>query len=132
MRQFLKKHGVLVSYVLWGCTTTVVNLGTYFLCTEVFHINYLHSNTAAWILSVLFAFFINKSMVFHSDNWKMKALIPQLSKFVGVRVFSFACETLLLWLCVAFFGFSDGIIKLTIDVFVVIFNYICSRLYVFE
>lgn len=132
MREFLKKHGVLVSYVLWGCTTTVVNLGTYFICTELLHINYLYSNAAAWILSVLFAFLINKSMVFHSDNWKLHTVIPQLTKFVGVRVFSFACETLLLWLCVAIFDFSDGIIKLAIDVFVVIFNYICSRLYVFE
>ena len=132
MRKLLQERGVLVSYVLWGCTTTVVNLGTYFLCTELFHINYLFSNLIAWILSVVFAFCINKSMVFHSASWKLPVFIREFLKFTGIRVFSFLSETLLLWLFVAIFNFSDGIIKLVVDVFVVIFNYVCSRLYVFE
>lgn len=132
VKQLLKKHGVLTSYLLWGTATTVVNLGTYYLCTQAFGINYLYGNLAAWLVSVLFAFCVNKSMVFHSNSWHLPVLLPEFGKFVGVRIFSFLCETGLLWVCVSMMGLPDAIIKPIVDIFVVIFNYIFSRLFIFQ
>jgi len=128
----IKKHHMLAAYVLWGIITTLVNLVTYFICTNVLYWNYLLSNLTAWILAVLFAFFVNKILVFHANNWHKGALLGELGKFVGARVFSFLCESFLLWLGVAVMHLPDGIIKILVGVIVIAMNYIFSKLFIFR
>lgn len=129
---FIKKHRMLAAYILWGIITTLVNLVTYFVCTNVLYWNYLLSNLTAWILAVLFAFFVNKVLVFHAKNWEKGALFGELGKFVGARVFSFLCESFLLWLGVSIMHLPDGIIKILVGVVVIAMNYIFSKIFIFR
>lgn len=132
MRRFLRKHSLLTAYILWGIATTLVNFGVYFLFTNLFHVDYIFSNIAAWFFSVLFAFWVNKSLVFHSGSWKPKTLLPELGKFLSTRIFSGLCETALLWLCVDIAHLHDGLVKILAGIFVVTFNYIFSKLFIFK
>jgi len=129
---FIKKHSMLTAYILWGIITTLVNLVTYFICTNLFRWDYLLSNLTAWILAVLFAFFVNKVLVFHAGNWHKGAVFSELWKFVGARVFSFLCESFLLWLGVSVVGMPDGIIKILVGIIVIAMNYIFSKLFIFR
>lgn len=55
----------LIRYILTGGMTTAVNYGLFFLL-NAFSVNYLLSNSIAWLGAVLFAFYANRQVVFHS------------------------------------------------------------------
>lgn len=132
MGNFIKKHRQLIAYFFWGGGTTVVNFGTYFLFTRVIALDLVAANSVAWAVSVLFAFWVNKALVFHSGCWKWRILLPELGKFVGARIFSGVFETVLLWLCVDIGKLSDGIVKILVSILVVILNYLFSKLFIFQ
>ena len=132
MGHFFHKHRQVISYIFWGGATTVVNFAVYFVSTGFFAINYLTANIAAWIVSVLFAFAVNKLFVFDSKDWHCSKALPEFGKFVGARVVSGFAETALLWLFVDICGLHDGIIKIFVSILVVISNYIFSKLFIFR
>lgn len=132
MGEFLKKHKQLLAYSFWGAANTVVNYSMYFLSTRLLHLDYVAANMIAWIVSVLFAFSVNKAFVFESKNWKPSIMLPELAKFVGARFFSGFFETAVLWLCVDIGDFHDGVVKISASIVVVIVNYLFSKLFIFR
>lgn len=132
MGKFLKKHKQLLAYSFWGAANTVVNYGTYFLITRLLQMDYVAANIVAGIVSVLFAFAVNKAFVFQSKCWQSKVMLPELAKFVGARFFSVFFETAALWLCVDIGGFHDGVVKILASIVVVIVNYLFSKLFIFR
>lgn len=127
-----KAYRELVSYIFWGAATTLVNYSVYFSCTKVFHIHYLAGNVIAWIISVIFAFMVNKIFVFKSKTWNLPNLFRQVLQFVSARIFSGGLETLLLLVLVSFMGYDDSIIKVLAGIIVIIVNYIFSKWIIFN
>ena len=68
IRALLDQYRELISYVFWGAMTTAVNYLSYTLLTEILRVHYLAATVTAWIISVLFAYFVNKLFVFQSRN----------------------------------------------------------------
>ena len=132
MRQLLRKYKQVIAYFFWGGGTTVVNFAVYFLCTRLLDTGYVTANILSWIAAVLFAFFVNKILVFHSASWKLSTLLPEFGKFLGARVFSGVFETVMLWLCVDIGHFHDGVTKVVVSILVVILNYLFSNLFIFR
>ena len=124
MRAFLRKHRQMIAYLFWGGATTAVNFICYFLLTRGFSADPVSANIAAWAVSVIFAFFVNRCYVFHGEG----NIFREFFLFAGGRVFSGALETGILWLCVDILKFHDGIVKIAVAVLVVILNYIFSKL----
>lgn len=130
------------AYLLFGALTTLVNWGVYLALTEAFRLRVREpgspahaliagaSSVAAWALSVLFAYATNKRFVFRSAA-RGKAAFLEFLLFVSARVLS------LLLFDVALFSLSilwmdDRIAKLLMNVLVVVFNYVASRLVIFK
>lgn len=128
----LKENKEILSYLIFGVLTTVVNYVAYFVATKLFGINYLVANVIAWFISVVFAYVTNKFWVFENKSVEIKALIKEISLFVSARVMSGGIETLFLFVFVSLLGFDDGVIKIIASVFVVIFNYFFSKLIIFK
>ena len=55
----------IILYGIFGVLTTIVNIGSLWVFTEIFKINENIANAVAIILSVIFAYFVNKDFVFH-------------------------------------------------------------------
>ena len=53
-------------YVIFGVFTTVINLGVFYVLTDLLKWNDNLSNVIAIVTAVLFAYFTNKDLVFHS------------------------------------------------------------------
>ena len=70
--------------------------------------------------------------MFQSHDWSAKVVLPEAAKFVGCRLGSGAAETGLVWLLVDILGWNGNIVKLAVSVFVVIVNYVASKLLVFR
>ena len=139
----------IVSYLVFGVLTTVVNFATYMLLGIFAGENYeervlfslgsfdfqliLLMNAAAWLASVLFAFITNKLFVFESTSHSSRVLIREFVSFIGARILSFLIfEELVFALLVNILSLNDIISKLVISVFVVIFNYVASKLVIFR
>ena len=80
------KYKHMIYYLIFGALTTVVNIGTYWLCFDIVHIPNLVSNVIAWIAAVIVSFITSKIWVFGSKSWDIEILIPEIIKFGGARV----------------------------------------------
>lgn len=132
IRDLLHKHRELLSYVFWGVATTVVNYVTYFLLTERLQVYYLTSNIIAWVVSVLFAYFVNKLFVFQSTTWAWRVALRELWQMTASRLFTLGLETAILWIFVDMLYYDDTIIKLAANVVVAVTNYVLSKFIIFK
>lgn len=128
-RYSMKNKKEVISYLIFGILTTLVNIVVYTICDDVLQIQYLISNAIAWILSVLFAYFTNRKYVFESHN---SSIINELVKFIGARVSTGIMDMLLMWLFVDVLSVQSMISKIIVNVVVVILNYLFSKLFVFQ
>ena len=128
---FVKYYDILV-YLVFGVLTTVVNYLVYLPCYNLLGLSSSVSNVIAWAAAVAFAYVTNKPFVFHSHDWSMETVIPELTKFLGTRLGSGALETVILLVAVDWLGMDGNIWKLLTSVLVVIINYIGSKLLVFR
>lgn len=132
LKALFRKYYDLITYLVFGVLTTVVNYIVYLPCYNLWGFSASQSNLIAWAAAVAFAFLTNKPFVFQSHDWSPKVVIPELVKFIGTRIGSGALETGILFLAVDLAGMDGNLWKLLTSVLVVILNYIGSKLLVFR
>ena len=142
---FLKKHSEIILYFVFGVLTTLVNFAAFWLFSlfidEGF---YLLTNFFAWVIAVVFAFVVNKLIVFSEHSNDKKTLIFEILTFVGARVFSLIFEEAGLFVLIdlvglgkedIFIGFTvtgQLIPKFIVAVAVVVMNYFFSKFLIFK
>lgn len=129
--ELIRRHWNIVSYLFFGVLTTLVSWAVYapmFAWTQ----SGVISNVISWVAAVAFAYLTNKPFVFQSHDWSLKTVIPELTKFVGCRVGSGLLETAIIAVTVDWLGWNAMAMKLITSVFVVLLNYIGSKLLVFR
>ena len=131
IRKFMKQYRSVISYLLFGGLTTLVNFLVYFPFYNWLKFSGVFSNSIAWAVAVVFAFFTNKQFVFESYDWSRKVVIPELIKFVGCRIGSGFLETAMIWLFVDTLLWNGNWVKIIVSIIVVLLNYIFSKLLVF-
>ena len=119
----------IINYLIFGVLTTVVNVVVYWLLNTCLNMNYLISNAIAWIVSVLFAYITNRKFVFESNN---SSMINELVKFVGARLSTGIMDMILMWLLVDILSINSLICKILVNVFVIVLNYVFSKVLVFK
>jgi len=129
IKKFLNKE--TISYLIFGILTTAVNIISYRLCT-LSGIDYKTATVIAWCLSVAFAYITNKLFVFESKSFKFDILIKEILAFVACRIFSGICDLAFMVFAVEIIGINDFISKIITNVFVVVINYIASKLFIFR
>ena len=132
IKALVVQYWEVLSYLIFGVLTTVVNYLVYLPVYNILGLSAALSNTIAWVVAVAFAYLTNKPFVFKSHDWSAKTVIPELTKFVGCRVASGAAETMILLVTVDLLHWNGNIWKLVTSVFVVVMNYIASKLVVFK
>ena len=125
------KYREVISYLFFGVLTTVVNYAVYLLTAPFFNTTTIPT-AIAWVLAVIFAYVTNRIFVFHSQAKGAKALLREILSFFGARVLSGIVDVGIMWVFADHLGFNDKLMKLASNVFVVIFNYIASKLIIFR
>lgn len=128
----LRKYKEGILYLFFGVLSTIVNLGTYFIATRAFGINYLVSNVIAWLFAVIFAYVTNKFFVFEVKNVEIKFLIKEFLSFINCRIVSGVTEIVLIYLMVEILCINDFIVKIITNIVVVVLNFIFSKLIIFK
>ena len=132
IRALIEKYWDILTYLVFGVLTTVVNYAVYLPVYNFCGISAAVSNMIAWVVAVIFAFLTNKPFVFHSYDWSAKTVVPELIKFVSCRLASGVMETVILFLAVDCMNWDGNIWKLITQVLVIIINYVGSKLLVFR
>ena len=117
-------------YLLFGILTTLVNLLTFYILANYFHLEENIANMLAILLAVLFAYITNKDLVFHSRAKKIKEKGMQFIKFMAGRLLTMVIE----WGgCAILFlmPIPTMLSKLTITILVVVLNFFISKFFVF-
>ena len=132
LRALLAKYHNIISYLIFGVLTTVVDFIIYYPLYNAFGLPATVSTAIAWVGAVIFAFVTNKPFVFKSDDWSPAVVRPELVKFIGTRIGSGLLQTAVLFVLVDLLGWDGNLMKIATSVLVVIINYIGSKLVVFR
>lgn len=130
LRPLVLRYQELISYLVVGGLTTLVNFVIYFPLSRLIH--YLIATTVAWVGAVVFAFFANKVFVFEDERWDRGYLLRQAASFTAMRVLSWGLEVLIMWVFVERLGLNSDVTKIAAQVLVVVLNYIFSKLWIFR
>ncbi len=127
-----QKYRETILYLVFGGLTTLINIGSYWLLTSVFSVDFMVANALAWLISVLFAFVTNKLFVFDSKSLAAALVLKEFMLFLGARLFSGALDMGIMYLFVDILRFNDMVIKVLSNILVIIVNYILSKLVIFK
>lgn len=133
LKALYRKYKELISYVIFGGVTTLVNWVSYSICESVFGLSLRLSGVISWIVAVLVAFVTNKLWVFDSKSWAPVTVMKEFVTFIGGRILTGVIEIeavphLVDWgFDTTLFGVEGLPAKILISVVVVILNYILSK-----
>lgn len=121
----------VILYAVFGVLTTLVNIGTFAIMTNLFKINENVSNIIAIILAVLFAYVTNKDLVFHSKAQGGKEKLNEFIKFIAGRAFTMVVEFVGCYLMFKL-PIPEMISKCIITVLVIVLNFFISKFFAFK
>ena len=82
----------VIFYGIFGILTTIVNLASFYIINNIFKLNENLANIIAIVLAVLFAYFTNKDLVFHSNAKSFNERFNQFLKFISGRAVTMVIE----------------------------------------
>ena len=135
----------IFKYLVCGGLTTIFSLVIFFVSYNLFitislidfqingkDANWVFANFLSFFLSTIFAYFINKIFVFNYTDYKVKTIIREIAKFFAGRIFGYIVFDLgLMALLIYMFDLNVTISKIISCVFIVVFNYVVSKMFVY-
>lgn len=88
------------------------------------------ANAVSWVIAVLFAFWINRKMVFQVRE--SKGIWKELLEFAGSRLVSFLVFEEGMAMLLKALEVSNILNRLIVLVFVMVFNYVVSKFWIFK
>lgn len=128
----LKKYKPFIMYLLFGCLTTIINLGSYYVVYNKMGINNVLSTIYAWCVAVLFAFFTNKIFVFKSETFEHDVFFRELVSFFACRLLTGGIDLAIMYISVDVFSLNEMVWKLVANIIVIIINFVVSKIFIFK
>lgn len=125
------KYRQIFWYLVFGVLTTVVNIIVFWGMHEL-QTPYQVSYVVAWIAAVLFAYITNRIWVFASQTRQIKAIVKEITQFFMARLITGLIGFGILAFGVSMLHQSDLIWNVIQNGFVIISNYILSKVMIFK
>lgn len=118
-------------YLIFGILTTIVDTVIFYISNSLLNIHYVLSTSIAWFFAVLFAYVTNKKFVFSSIQ-NNKNIFKEMLSFFILRLASLILSIIFMVIMVNIMGIKELLSKILVNIFVVIANYIFSKLFIFK
>ena len=134
LKALLVKYREIIVYLIVGVMTTVVSWAAsfvfkLFLDPEIVWQNFV-INSGGWVISVCFAYPLNRILVFRSRNANV---LKEFAGFVASRLSTWLLDILVMALTVNLLHMEYWIAKIFIStVLVTVLNYVISKLLIFR
>ncbi|NRD14315.1 GtrA family protein [Pediococcus acidilactici] len=125
------KYKQVILYLFFGGLTTIINILSFEILLTNFNLYYQLCNVIAWIISVTFAYFTNKVWVFESNYTTRASFFFEFVKFYFFRLLSLGFELIIVHVGIKVLHMDPLLVKLIDNVFIVLINYIFSRVFIF-
>lgn len=134
MIYFFKKYEEIIRYLIIGGLTTIVSMILFYIPINTFldgniQIELQIANVISWVGSVLFAYITNRKYVFKIKN---KSNFLEFSKFLESRLLTLFLDMFVMFIFTSFLLINYNFAKIVSMILVVIFNYILSKVFVFN
>ena len=126
----LKKESI--KYIIIGGCTTAVNFIFFALLYDILGLELNLSNIIAISVSIIFAFFANKRIVFSSRFESCKKTMKEFIGFIGGRLITMILEIVGVWVLVSILTFNEYLSKIFVNIIVLILNFVISKFFVFK
>jgi len=135
LKKFLNSEAI--RYLIIGVSTTLVNFVVFWALCNLSPMGDSDAginaaNAISVFISILFAYFANKIVVFHSKTASVKAFFNEMAKFILARLGTMFIEIVGVWLAVSVIGQNEMLGKLETQVIVIVGNYFISKFFVFK
>ena len=138
LSKFYTDHIEGMRYLICGGLSTVVNIASYALVAytifagiEPENLRVTISDCVAFVIALIFAYWVNKTIVFDSKCENFKALIKEITSFTTCRLFTQAVSLGMMNLAVII-NMNDILMKVVANIVVIILNYVFSKLFIFK
>lgn len=127
MKKIVKYN--FVKYVIVALFTSALNIGVYLGCYKYLISSILISNIAAYSVSIIVQFFLNRHTVFDGNHHH---ILIQIILFLAVKLIAFFIDSGVLFICLRWFKMNDFIAKLIANCSTTISNYSLNKKIVFK
>ncbi len=127
-----RKYEEGINYLIFGFLAFVLNYVLYFLFSSAMQMHYMAATALSWVLTVVFAYWTNRTFVFKSKNKDAQSLGKEFLSFIGARVATEVLELALMFLMVDCVDLNEYLSKFACQVIVIVANYFLSKLWIFK
>lgn len=138
LANFYKDHIEGMRYLICGGLSTVVNIVSYAIGAYTIFggiqedvLRVTVSDSFAFVVALIFAYWVNKTIVFNSKCENIKALIKEITSFTTCRLVTQAISLGMMNLAVII-SMNDVVMKIIANIVVIILNFILSKLIIFK
>lgn len=127
------KYKEIFDYLFFGGLVTIINFISYYIPANIIGVDKIVSNLIAFIISVIFAYVVNKEYVFETKWEGIQNVFKEFSSFVISRIGTgLLCDILIFAFMINILNINDVISKIFTQILVVILNYIVGKWFVFK
>ena len=130
--KFWKRYGTFVLYTIFGFLATVLDAFLYWLCYRKIRIPNVPSATISAVLTLIFCFFTNKTMVYKSRDWSFRNVVKEMVEFFSLRILTILFNVGFMYVTVSLADWPAVPMKWTASIIVGIMNYLIGKLIVFK
>ncbi len=127
----LVKFRSQILYLFFGVLTTVINIVVYGLL-RITDIPVQVSYWVAWFVAVLVAYLTNRKWVFDSQAGTVCEYFDEIVKFYVARLTTGVIGSGIMWIGVSWLHQNDMLWNIIQNAFVIVSNYILSKLVIFR
>lgn len=128
----MNKYKKMFFYTIWGFITTAINFSIIYILSNSFGMEELDANILAWFVSNYVMYVMIKRTVFNKKTNGIKEYVIQLNFYYLSRIFSLACEEIIIWKAVEIDGYPLMYVKIFTAIFIGVLNLFLSKYFVFN
>ena len=114
----------MMRFIIVGAITFVVDYGLLYICTEYLGLYYMYSTAIAFIVAVIFNYWLCVIYVFTNVQ---RQTSKQAILFIGSSVVGLGLNQICMWFFVEIFGIYYMLAKIISIIIVMAWNYIMKR-----
>ena len=131
-KEFWNRHKTFVFYNIFGFTATVLETFLYWLFYERLGIENVMATLFAWMITVMYAFFTNKIMVYKSRDWNPVIIVKEFLYFFGFRAVTGIFNILYMYVTVDILNWWPVTMKAIAALLVGLSNYMFGKNLIFK
>lgn len=132
VKEFWKRHKTFIFYNIFGFTATLLETFLYWLFFKKLGIENVMATLFAWLITVVYAFFTNKILVYKSKDWNLVIIVKEFLYFFGFRAITGIFNILFMYITVDLLHWWPVTMKAIAALIVGLSNYMIGKKLIFK